>query len=115
MGCSVCPWHLKRSVVGGVRFLGRWHLSCRKGFINHFRQKIHTMSTFMQILCRVLLSGLAKALALMLLAFAAQANAPEDSTRQGMLEQAKTWMAQLEGKPAAQIQFAPMGYHLVYA
>jgi flagella basal body P-ring formation protein FlgA len=66
------------------------------------------MSTFMQILCRVLLSGLAKALALMLLAFAAQANAPEDSTRQGMLEQAKTWMAQLEGKPAAQILFAPM-------
>lgn len=66
------------------------------------------MSTFMQILCRVLFSGLAKALALMLLAFAAQAVEPVASPRQDMLEQAKIWLGQQQAKPAAQIQFAPM-------
>ena len=45
-----------------------WHLSCRSEDHSSECQNFHTMSSFMQILCRVIFSGLAKGLALMLLA-----------------------------------------------
>ena len=84
------------------------------------------MSTFMQILCRVIFSGLAKGLALVLLAVAVQAapnaispqSAPakptpvapvaEQSPRQFMLDQAVAWLSQSQGRAANSIQFAPL-------
>ena len=84
------------------------------------------MSTFMQILCRVIFSGLAKGLALVLLAVAVQAApnaisplaapakpkpvAPvaELSPRQFMLDQAVAWLSQSQGRAANSIQFAPL-------
>jgi flagella basal body P-ring formation protein FlgA len=80
----------------------------------------------MQILCRVIFSGLAKGLALVLLAVAVQAApnaispqaapskptpvAPvaELSPRQFMLDQAVAWLSQSQGRAANSIQFAPL-------
>lgn len=80
----------------------------------------------MQILCRVIFSGLAKGLALVLLAVAVQAapnaisplTAPakptpvapvaELSPRQFMLDQAVAWLSQSQGRAANSIQFAPL-------
>ena len=80
----------------------------------------------MQILCRVIFSGLAKGLALVLLAVAVQAAptavapgasparptplAPpaELSPRQFMLDQAVAWLSQSQGRAPNSIQFAPL-------
>lgn len=94
------------------------------------------MSSFMQILCRVIFSGLAKGLALMLLAVvvqaapsaispispiaspaspaaAAQAASSPLAARQLMLEQAGSWLSQSQGRAANTIQFAPMDERVV--
>ena len=89
------------------------------------------MSSFMQILCRVIFSGLAKGVALVLLAVAVQAAptaaspgalparptpvAPvaEPSPRQFMLDQAVGWLSQSQGRAANSIQFAPLDERVV--